>query len=257
MDLNLGGKRALVTGGTRGIGLSIAEPLAAEGCNVAICARDAEQVKQTVGKLKSAGVMATGAALDVGDGETYQNWIGEAARELGGLDIFIATVSARGAGHSDVAAWKQHLRIDMLGTVLGVEAALPFLEKSDAAAIVVIGAVAAVERFGKPTYSPSYSAAKAGLISYVKGLSRTLAAKNIRANIVLPGSIRGREGYWPKLEREEPELYKEILALQPMGRLGRPDEVAKAVVFLASSAASFITGANLVVDGAVTGRVQF
>jgi 3-oxoacyl-[acyl-carrier protein] reductase len=146
------------------------------------------------------------------------------------------------------------MEIDILGTVRAVESALPFLERSDAAAIVVIASTAALESFGGVR---SYNAVKAALINYVSNLANTLASKGIRANTVSPGTIYFQGGVWHKRQLETPEVYETALGKNPMGRMGTPEEVAKAAVFLASPAASFITGTNLVVDGALTQRVQF
>jgi len=253
MDLGLKGKKAIVTGGTRGIGRAIASLLAAEGCDVAICARHKDAVEETVATLGRTGVRATGGAVDVADLPALRRWVGEAAETLGGLDIFVANVSALAQG-MDEEAWRKGFEIDVMGTVFGIEAALPFLEKSSAGAIVAVGSTAMAEVYG-PTRS--YAAVKATLIPYVKGLARNLAAKNVRANIVSPGNVYFKGGVWNIVEERNPEMFASMLARNPMGRMGTPEEVANAVVFLASPRASFITGTNLIIDGALTQRVQF
>jgi NAD(P)-dependent dehydrogenase (short-subunit alcohol dehydrogenase family) len=253
MDLGLRGKRAIVTGGTRGIGRAIADLLAAEGCDLAICARNPEAVKETAATLARAGIKAIGGAVDVADLPALRRWVGEAAESLGGLDIFVANVSALAQG-MDEEAWRRGFEIDVMGTVFGVEAALPFLEKSQAGSVVVVGSTAMAEVYG-PTRS--YAAVKAAIIPYVKGLARNLAAKNVRANLVSPGNVYFKGGVWNIVEERNPEMFASMLARNPMGRMGTPEEVANAVVFLASPRASFITGTNLIVDGALTQRVQF
>ena len=253
MDLGLKGKKAIVTGGTRGIGHAIASLLATEGCDVAICARHREAVDQTVATLARHGVKATGGAVDVADLPALRTWIGEAADALGGLDIFVANVSALAQG-MDEASWRRGFEIDVMGTVFGIEAALPLLEKSDAGAIVVVGSTAMAEIYGP---NRSYAAVKATLIPYVKGLARNLAAKNVRANIVSPGNVFFEGGVWDITRQRNPEMFGQMLARNPTGRMGTPEEVANAVVFLASPRASFITGTNLIIDGALTQRVQF
>ena len=135
-----------------------------------------------------------------------------------------------------------------------MESALPYLEKSDAAAIVAISSTAAVNTSGGVR---AYSGVKAALISYMSGLSTNLGAKGIRANTVSPGAIYFEGGVWDVRKREAPDAYAAAVARSPMGRLGTPEEVANAVVFLASPAASYISGTNLVVDGAQTTRIQF
>jgi NAD(P)-dependent dehydrogenase (short-subunit alcohol dehydrogenase family) len=253
MDLGLKGKKALITGGTRGIGRAVATLLAAEGCDVAICARNRAAVDETVAALARTGVKASGGAVDVADLAALRGWIAEASDALGGLDIFVANVSALAQG-MDEAAWRRGFEIDVMGTVFGIEAALPILERSDAGSIVVVGSTAMAEIYG-PTRS--YAAVKAALVPYVKGLARNLADKNVRANMVSPGNVFFEGGVWDTVRQRNPEMFGSMLARNPTGRMGTPEEVANAVVFLASPRASFITGTNLIVDGALTQRVQF
>jgi 3-oxoacyl-[acyl-carrier protein] reductase len=253
MDLGIKGKNALVTGGTRGIGRAIVELLAEEGCNVALCARNAGPLAETAAALEKKGVKAVASAVDVADIAALKSWIGAAAGALGGVDIFVANVSALAQG-MDEESWRRGFEIDVMATVFGCEAAVPFLEKSSAGAIVVIGSTAMAEIYGP---NRSYAAVKAAIVPYVKGLARNLAAKNVRANLVSPGNVYFKEGVWGTVERNNPNLFKSMIARNPTGRMGTPKEVADAVVFLASPRASFITGTNLIIDGALTQRVQF
>ena len=253
MDLGLKGRRAIVTGGTRGIGHAIATLLAAEGCDVAICARNRAAVDETVSALARTGVRATGGAVDVADLPALRTWIAGAAEALGGLDIFVANVSALAQG-MDEASWRRGFEIDVMSTVFGIEAALPLLEQSGDGAVIVIGSTAMAEIYG-PTRS--YAAVKATLLPYVKGLARNLAGKNVRANMVSPGNVFFPGGVWDITRQRNPDMFNGMLARNPVGRMGTPEEVANAVVFLASPRASFITGTNLIVDGALTQRVQY
>src|SRR5919205_2142133 len=129
MDLGLKGRNAVVLGGTRGIGRAIAETLAGEGADVAVCARNAEQVAATVADLKALGVRAIGAPLDLTDAAALKAWIVDAARELGSIDMLFSNAGAMAQG-GDPASWEQNFRLDVLGAVNAFEAARPFLETS-------------------------------------------------------------------------------------------------------------------------------
>lgn len=252
MDLGLKGLRAVVTGGTRGIGLKIAETLAAEGTNVAICSRNADEAKSVAGRLSETGVSTLGRSVDVADGEAISAWVEEAAALFDGIDIVVANVSALSIG-SDEESWKQGFNVDMMGTVRLVNAAMPYLEKSKAGSIVTIASVSGREI---DFAAGPYGAFKAALTHYTQGLAYGLAPKGIRANTVSPGNTYFAGGVWENIEKNNPELFAASLALNPTGRMATPQEIANAVAFLASPAASFIYGTNLVVDGALTRGVQ-
>jgi 3-oxoacyl-[acyl-carrier protein] reductase len=253
MDLGLKGMNAVVTGATKGIGRAIAETLAAEGANVSICARNAAEVEQTVAALKTRGVKVHGAALDVADGAALKAWVEASAAAFGGLDVAVANVSALAIGQ-DEGSWYKEFEIDMMGTVRLVNAAMPFLEKSGRGAIVAISSVSGREI---DFAAGPYGTFKAALIHYVQGLAFQLAGKAIRANTVSPGNTYFPGGVWEQIQNGNPALYAQALALNPTGRMGTPQEMANGAVFLASPAASFITGTNLVIDGALTRGVQF
>jgi 3-oxoacyl-[acyl-carrier protein] reductase len=257
VDLQLKGKKALVTGGTRGIGRAIANRLATEGADVAVCARDGEAVAETVAALQGMGVGATGAAVDVGDQAALKAWIDSAAGELGGLDVLVANVSAMATTNTE-EDWRAAFEIDLMATIHTIEAALPHLEKSAAAyataSVVAINSVGALQFFGgvRP-----YNTMKAALLNHISNLAHAYAAKGLRFNSVSPGTIYFEGGVWHRREVETPEIYQGALGLNPMGRMGTPEEVADATVFLCSPLASFISGANLLVDGALTPSVQY
>ena len=252
MDLGLSGQNAIVTGATRGIGRAIADTLADEGTNVAICARHADDVATAVTALQAKGVRATGRALDVGDGSALQEWVRDVAVELGGIDIVVSNVSALAIG-GDEDHWRNGFQIDMMGAVRLVDAAMPSLEQSDAASIVTISSVSGREI---DFASGAYGAFKAALVHYTQGLAYHLAGKGIRANSISPGNTYFAGGVWEQIETGNPDLFATALGLNPTGRMGTPQEMANAVAFIASPRSSFITGANLVVDGALTKGVQ-
>jgi len=255
MDLQLAGKKALVTGSARGIGRAIAERLASEGADVAICARSADSFEEAVKALKAKGVKAWGQSVDVRDTTALRSWIEGAASTLGGIDILVANASALSFGLS-VEAFYAALDVDLIHTVTAVEAAMPHLERSKAASIVAIGSVGGIEDSELNHYSKvSYGAIKAALHFYIKALARTVAPKGIRANVVSPGSTFFDGGAWDRIKRDQPDRFRDAVNMIPMGRMARPDEIANVVAFAASPAASYVTGTNLVVDGAFTRRV--
>ncbi len=251
MDLGLKGKNALVTGGSKGIGLAVADLFANEGANVAICARNAEEVARVVRALTDRGVRAWGRALDVADPAALKAWVDSAASELGGVDALVCNVSALAVGDTP-ETWEKSFRTDMMHTVNSVAAALPYLEKSGSASISIISSVSGFE---VDFAAGSYGAFKAALIHYAKGLSSQLIAKGIRVNSVSPGNTYFEGGIWQNIEKNLPDLYKAAMGLNPTGRMGTAQEVAAGVVFLASPVASRISGTNLIIDGALTKAV--
>ncbi|HEU5267588.1 MAG TPA: SDR family oxidoreductase [Jatrophihabitans sp.] len=254
MDLQLKGRRALVTGASRGIGRAIAEHLAAEGCDLALCARGLDSLQAFADELRGAGRTVVTAAVDVSDEDAVTEFVGTAADGLSGLDIVISNVSASSLKGPD--QWKISFQADLLAFVRLVEAAVPHLENSDAASIVAVGTTSAFDTL-PPTAPNSYAALKAAVLQHASGLGHSLAPKGIRVNTVSPGPIEFPGGAWDKLREARPEFYEGIRARIPVGRLGRPEEVARAVTFLASPASSFCTAVNLVVDGGFVSRVQF
>ena len=253
MDLGLEGRRALVTGGTKGIGRAIVDTLAAEGAAVGFCARTESDVADTVEALTKRGSTAVGGVLDVADEQDLQDWVTSTAAELDGIDIVVANVSAL-AIPDEPANWQASFEVDMMATVRLVNAAMPYLERSDAASIVTISSVSGREI---DFAAGPYGVFKAAIIHYTQGLAYQLAAKGIRANSLSPGNTYFDGGVWQNIEQNVPDLFAQAMALNPTGRMAKPEEIARAAVFLASPAASFITGANLLVDGALTRGVQF
>ncbi|OZM83393.1 SDR family NAD(P)-dependent oxidoreductase [Pseudonocardia sp. MH-G8] len=251
MDLQLAGRTALVTGGTKGIGRAVVDALVGEGARVAFCARTAGEVDAAEGELRAAGHDVAGTAVDVADADALAGWVAASAERFGGIDVVVANVSALAVGR-DEASWKAAFDIDLMHTVRLVDAALPHLERSGQGSIVAVSSVSGreVDAFHGP-----YGSMKAAIVHYVSGLAFQHAGR-VRANAVSPGNVYFEGGIWQSVERDNPDFFAEALALNPTGRMCTDEEVAYAVTMLASPRASFITGTNLVVDGALTRGVQ-
>ncbi len=252
MDLQLAGRTALVTGGTKGIGRAVVEGLAAEGTKVAFCARTEADVRKTEDELRGAGHDVAGTTLDVADAAALRAWVKTSAERFGGIDIVVANVSALAIGPGE-ENWRASFEVDLMHTVRTIEAALPYLERSDAASVIAVSSVSGREI---DFADGSYGVMKGALVHYVSGLAHDLAAKGIRANAVSPGNVYFDGGVWQNIEQNNRGLYDLALGLNPTGRMGTPEETAYAVVMLASPRASRISGTNLVVDGALTKGVQ-
>ena len=251
MDLGLTGKKALVTGSTKGIGRAIAETLLAEGASVAICARSADDVDAAVAELSSAGT-AVGGTVDVADADSLAGWIDSSAEQLGGIDIYVHNTSGKPA--KSYEAWANNFQIDLMALVLGVDAAKERLADGGGS-LVSIGTTAVAEHFGSG--ANSYSAFKAAVTNWTLGQAQVLGAKGIRCNVVSPGPIFVPGGDWDMIKDARPELFEATEGAHPVGHIGQAEDVANAVVFLASDAAGHINGANLTVDGGFLKRVNY
>ena len=252
MDLGLKGKKVILTGGSRGIGRAALEIFAAEGADVAFFSRNKEQVEAAVASLSKHGGKVIGEVFDLNDLAAYPGWLTSAADKLGGCDIFVPGASASGAGAT--GDWDVCFNSDIKGTVIGCETLEPYLEKSGSGAVVILSSTAGTETFIVPQ---AFNALKGALLVYAKQLGQAWGPKNIRVNAVSPGPIAFPGGNWEAIKGAAPELYDATAAQFALGRWGGPDEVAKTIVFLASSASSYTTGTNVVIDGGYTKRVQF
>jgi NAD(P)-dependent dehydrogenase (short-subunit alcohol dehydrogenase family) len=251
MDLQLTGRTALVTGGTKGIGRAVVEGLAAEGARVAFCARTDADVAKVEQELQAAGHDVAGTAVDVADAEALTAWVAASAERFGGIDVVVANVSGLSIGPGP-EHWQPSFEVDLMHTVRLVEAALPHLEASGVGSVIAVSSVSAREI---DFASGAYGVMKAALVHYTSGLAVQHAGK-VRANSVSPGNTYFEGGVWQSLENSDPEFFANTLRVNPTGRLATPEEIAYGIIMLASPRASFITGAHLVVDGALTRGVQ-
>ncbi len=245
MDLGLQGKGVIVTGASRGIGRAIAQEFAAEGAKLAICARGGEALEQVRRELEAAGATVHAAPCDVGDATQLAAFLDGAHRALGRVDVLVNNPSGFGVT-DDEAGWKASLDVDVMASVRASWQVLPWLEAAGGGAIIHITSISGLD---VTLPMPAYCAAKAALISHSKAMAQNLAPKGIRVNCVAPGSIEFPGGFWEQIKEGNRPFYDGVLAGVPFGRLGRPEEVAAAVVFLASGRASWVSGVTLAVDG--------
>jgi 3-oxoacyl-[acyl-carrier protein] reductase len=245
MKFDFNGKRVVVAGGSRGIGRSIALGFAEAGASVSICARGAEALATARSEIARFGGTAHAASCDLADGPAVTRYVADAAAALGGIDILINNASGFGVS-DDEAGWEASITVDLLATVRASRVALPFIERAGGGSIVHISSISGL----RPSVrTPPYGAVKAALIHYTTTQAAVLARKNIRVNCVAPGSIEFPGGTWEQRKTEDPALYDRILGSIPFGRLGRPEEVARVALFLASPLAGWVTGQTIVADG--------
>jgi 3-oxoacyl-[acyl-carrier protein] reductase len=245
MQISLHGKRAVVTGGSRGIGRSIALAFAKAGAAVSICARDRAALDMAVNEILARGGKAHAGICDLADKNAIATYIAAAAASLGGIDILVNNASGFGAS-DDEAGWAKSIDIDIMATVRASHAAVPLIAKAGGGAILNISSISG---FRASARTAPYAAVKAALINYTMSQALALASKKIRVNAIAPGSIEFPGGIWEQRKASDPELYNAILRSIPWGRLGTPDEVANAALFLCSDAATWVTGQTLSVDG--------
>jgi 3-oxoacyl-[acyl-carrier protein] reductase len=245
MKIDITGKRAIVAGGSRGIGRAIALAFAEAGAGVSICARGAEALAATRDEIARHGGVAHAAVCDLSDAAAIPRYIAEAADALGGIDLLVNNASGFGTS-DDEAGWAISVSVDLMATVRAIRAALPYLEKSDCGAILNISSISGLRATPR---TPPYAAAKAAVIEYTLTEAAALARKGIRVNGIAPGSIEFPGGTWARVKASNPDLYGRILHSIPFGRLGHPEEIAQVALFLCSPLASWVTGQNIAVDG--------
>jgi 3-oxoacyl-[acyl-carrier protein] reductase len=244
MNIDLKGKNAIVAGGSRGIGRSIALAFAEAGANVSICARGEEALRATAKDLARFGHKVHAAPCDLGNGPAVTAYVNAAAEALGGIGVLVNNASGFGSS-DDEAGWAASIDVDLMASVRASYAALPHLEKSKGS-ILHISSISGLMQSAR---TPPYGAVKAALIQYTLTQAAQLAARGIRVNCIAPGSIEFPGGSWADRKTSNPKLYNAILGSIRFNRLGTPEEVANVALFLSSDAASWVTGQTIAVDG--------
>jgi len=255
MNLGLNGKRAIVTGGSRGIGKAVIDNFVDEGMAVATCARGAVALDKTAQTWSASQQPVFAQPVDVSDETAYAKWFEDAVEHLGGLDIFISNVTTR-IESGGIERWKETFEVDLLQHIRATELALPHLKQGKDSSIVYVASIASVMTANMPS-EVEYGTMKAALISYATQLANQLGKDGIRVNLVSPGPIHHKAGFWEAVKQKQPDFYKRVEAISVFNRLGTPEEVANAITFLSSPAASNITATNLRVDGGAIKNVNF
>jgi len=246
MDLKLKGKNVVVTGGSKGIGRSIAITFAEEGANVATCARTEEPLNEVADIIKSKAVIAYTEKCDISDHEALGKFLESARNELGSIDILVNNASAIALGDDD-ASWQACINVDLLATVKASDKVIPWMIESGGGNIIHISSISGLEATQSRDFA--YAPIKSAIISHANKIAVNYGADGIRANSVAPGAVFFENGVWDYVKQNNPEMYNAMKMITPRGELGTPEEIANVVVFLASDKASYINGACIGVDG--------
>ncbi len=246
MELGLKGKGVIVTGASKGIGRAIALEFAREGANVALCARGAEALEKTRAEIAALGVKVHAASCDVGNATALNTFLEGAHAALGRVDVLVNNPSGFGVTDNE-EGWAASLAVDVMAPVRATWKVVPWLAAQGGGAVIHISSISGLEA-SLPGVA-AYAAVKAALISHSKSMAMELAPKGIRVNCVAPGSIDFPDGFWDGVHKNTPAFYDGVVSTIPFGRMGKPEEIAHAVVFLASAKASWISGVMLPVDG--------
>ncbi|GGC16768.1 3-oxoacyl-ACP reductase [Novosphingobium marinum] len=275
MDLELKGKKVVVSAATRGVGRRIVEGFLKEGAIVSFCGRRARSgeanpsdksvfanplqgdgVEDAVEALKDRGTVY-GSVVDCGYFDQVTAWVEKAASDMGGIDIVVSNASALGGIPRNRKGWDINYNVDLMSAVAMFDTALPYMKKAGGGAFVQMSTITAIENHAFGESGLSYGAIKAALINYTHQLSIDYMKDGIRSNCVCPGPAYIEDGSWGFLEKEMPDYFRENRDRHPAGRFGKPEEIADAVLFLASARASWINGVNLTVDGGFTRNVKY
>jgi len=252
MDLELTGKTALVTGASRGIGRAIAASLAAENCQLLLCARGTVALEQTAHELRQAhGVRVETVAMDITVPDAPSRLVETARERFGGLHVLVGNAGGNSRGRFEDTtdeAWADIMDLNVYSHLRTARAAIPVMKASGGGSMVFVASIFGREAGGAGL--SIYNTTKSALISASKIMAVELGGDGIRVNTVAPGSIRFPGGSWDKRVKADPEAMKQFVADHiPMGRFGRADEVGDVVAFLVSARASWVSGACLTVDG--------
>ncbi|MDN4526850.1 SDR family NAD(P)-dependent oxidoreductase [Fictibacillus fluitans] len=247
--MRLKGKAAIITGGSSGIGESAVREMAASGAHVLIADVNDERGKRLAAELHSDETKVIYQHVDVTNEDDIQNMVEKAVTEFGKLDILFSNAGIGGMSPSvdlSIEEWRKVISINLDGVFLCAKHAIAAMRKSGGGSVVNCASI--LGHVGQGA-TAAYTAAKGGVVNLTRTLAVEYAKENIRVNAVCPGYIDT-----PLLQQLDDDMRNHLISLHPVGRLGKPEEVAKAVAFLASDDASFITGANLLVDGGYTAQ---
>ncbi len=253
MDLNLKNKKAIITGGSRGIGLHTARLLATEGAAVAICGRTQADVQAAVDEINDSGGSAYGYQVDLEDPASARQFAASASADLNGADILIHNASGFDMA-GDEAGWMRSFQVDIMAGVRLVDELLEPLKQSEAASITFVGSMASKFHFGRPP--SSYGAAKGAMRVYANDLAQQYGRHGIRANAISPGAVWFPGGSWDQRKIENPKFYAAVEKSIPLGRLGTADEIARIIAFVASPAGLWINATHVTADGGQVAAVD-